>query len=164
MALTDAWAAAGRGSGVVVAVVDSGVDASVPTLSGRVSEGVDVVTGTESGTTDCLGTGTAMAALIVGDDPEFLLGVAPDATVAPIRGDGRPGDRDPDQPGDRDRRGSLVRSEGDRAGIVCGRLLARRPSGDQQRRPSRRGRGHRGAGARRRVAATAAAACRDAER
>ncbi|MEV0131136.1 S8 family serine peptidase [Dactylosporangium sp. NPDC050688] len=85
MALTDAWAAAGRGSGVVVAVVDSGVDASVPKLSGRVSVGVDVVTGTESGTTDCLGTGTAMAALIVGDDPEFLLGVAPDATVVPIR-------------------------------------------------------------------------------
>jgi hypothetical protein len=81
----DAWPAAGRGSGVVVAVVDSGVDARVPQLSGRVSAGVDVVTGTGSGTIDCLGTGTAMAALIVADDPQQVLGVAPDATVMPVR-------------------------------------------------------------------------------
>lgn len=85
LAAQDAWTAAGRGSGVVVAVIDSGVDGSVPQLSGRVSTGVDVVTGTGAGTTDCLGTGTAMAALIVGDDPQGMLGVAPDATVVPVR-------------------------------------------------------------------------------
>jgi hypothetical protein len=80
----EVWPAAGRGSGVVVAVVDSGVDAGLPQLAGRVSAGVDVVTGTDSGTVDCLGTGTAMAALIVADDPQ-LPGIAPDATVVPIR-------------------------------------------------------------------------------
>lgn len=85
MSAPDAWPAAGRGSGVVVAVVDSGVDATVPQLSGRVSAGVDVVTGTESGAVDCLGTGTAMAALIVADDSQQLLGIAPDATVVPVR-------------------------------------------------------------------------------
>ncbi len=85
MSAQEAWDAAGRGSGVVVAVVDSGVDASVPQLSGRVSAGVDVVTGTESGAVDCLGTGTAMAALIVADDSQQLQGIAPDATVVPVR-------------------------------------------------------------------------------
>lgn len=85
LAAQEAWRAAGRGSGVVVAVIDSGVDASVPQLSGRVSSGVNIVTGTGSGTTDCLGTGTAMAALIVADDAEGRLGVAPDATVVPVR-------------------------------------------------------------------------------
>jgi membrane-anchored mycosin MYCP len=81
----DAWSAAGRGGGVVVAVVDSGVDARVPQLTGRVSGGVDIVSGTEGGTTDCLGSGTAMAALIVGDDEQQVIGVAPDATVLPVR-------------------------------------------------------------------------------
>jgi len=85
LAAPEAWAQAGRGSGVVVAVVDSGVDASVPQLSGRVSAGVDVVTGAGSGNVDCLGTGTGMAALIVAEDPEGMLGLAPDATVVPVR-------------------------------------------------------------------------------
>jgi membrane-anchored mycosin MYCP len=81
----DAWTAGGRGSGVIVAVVDSGVDARVPQLSGRVSGGVDIVAGTLGGTTDCLGSGTAMAALIVGDDEQEAIGLAPDATVLPVR-------------------------------------------------------------------------------
>jgi Subtilisin-like serine proteases len=81
----EAWSTGGRGSGVIVAVVDSGVDARVPQLLGRVSGGVDIVAGTEAGAVDCLGSGTAMAALIVGDDSHHTIGLAPDATVLPVR-------------------------------------------------------------------------------
>ena len=85
LSLREAWSTGGRGSGVIVAVVDSGVDARVPQLVGRVSGGVDIVAGTEAGAVDCLGSGTAMAALIVGDDSDDTVGLAPDATVLPIR-------------------------------------------------------------------------------
>jgi membrane-anchored mycosin MYCP len=75
-----------RGQGVSVAVVDSGVDASVPQLAGRVAQGSDIVGGTGRGNIDCLGSGTAMASLIVGQAGSgFTGGVAPDATVLPVR-------------------------------------------------------------------------------
>lgn len=66
-----------RGQGVLVAVVDSGVDAAVPELANRVSVGVDIIAGTGRGDTDCLGTGTAMAAIVVE--------MAPESTVMPVR-------------------------------------------------------------------------------
>ncbi|MFY1672095.1 S8 family serine peptidase [Plantactinospora sp. WMMB334] len=76
-----------RGDGVMVAVVDSGVDASLPQLSGRVAVGADVTTGNGHGDSDCLGSGTAMAGIIAGnsDQPDMPSGMAPDATVLPIR-------------------------------------------------------------------------------
>jgi subtilisin family serine protease len=72
-----------------VAVIDSGVDPAVSALAGRVLAGADVTPGGRQGTGDCLGHGTAMAALVAarpGGDPEFT-GMAPDATVLPIRVD-----------------------------------------------------------------------------
>ena len=76
-----------RGNGVVVAVIDSGVDASLPQLSGRVAPGADITAGTTVGDSDCLGSGTAMAAIIAGnsDQPDTPSGIAPDATILPIR-------------------------------------------------------------------------------
>ncbi|MFI5838807.1 S8 family serine peptidase [Catenuloplanes sp. NPDC051500] len=76
-----------RGNGVVVAVIDSGVDASLPQLSGRVMPGADITSGTGVGDSDCLGSGTAMAAIIAGssDQADTPSGIAPDATIMPIR-------------------------------------------------------------------------------
>lgn len=76
------------GGGVLVAVVDSGVDAGVAELSGRVEPGADITTGTELASTDTVGSGTALAGLIAADGtrvPGSPAGVAPHATILPIR-------------------------------------------------------------------------------
>src|SRR6185436_17757762 len=82
----EAWHLA-DGRGVVVAVVDSGVDAQHPDLAGQVLPGVDLVDGNESGYRDPVGHGTTNAALIVGraDDDIGVIGVAPAARVLPVR-------------------------------------------------------------------------------
>ncbi|GAA5198316.1 hypothetical protein GCM10023322_71420 [Rugosimonospora acidiphila] len=75
-----------RGRGVKVAIVDSGVDATLPQLAKRVAVGSDIVGGTGRGDTDCLGSGTGMAAIVAGSaDGAAAVGVAPDATVLPVR-------------------------------------------------------------------------------
>lgn len=76
-----------RGEGIMVAVVDSGVDSSLHQLSGRVSVGADITAGTGRGDVDCIGSGTAMAGIIAAaaDDESSPVGVAPDATIVPIR-------------------------------------------------------------------------------
>jgi hypothetical protein len=76
-----------RGAGELVAVVDSGVDASLPALSGRVTVGADIVSGSGRGDTDCLGTGTVMASIIAAqsDQGGGVSGIAPDATILPVR-------------------------------------------------------------------------------
>jgi type VII secretion-associated serine protease mycosin len=80
-----------RGEGVIVALVDSGVDASHPDLTANVLPGANVVSGGKSdGRQDPQGHGTAMAGLIVahghGDnDGDGALGIAPAAKVIPIR-------------------------------------------------------------------------------
>ncbi len=81
-----AWAHS-RGGGVLVAVVDSGVDAAVPELAGHVTVGVDIVAGTGRGDTDCLGTGTAMAGIVAAssESSSGMHGMAPDAMVMPVR-------------------------------------------------------------------------------
>ncbi|WP_432827562.1 S8 family serine peptidase [Dactylosporangium sp. CA-092794] len=86
MAPAKAWTQT-KGRGQLVAVVDSGVDASLPELTGHVSEGADIVSGSGRGDVDCLGSGTAMAALIVAQPGPgaAVSGIAPDATVMPIR-------------------------------------------------------------------------------
>ena len=70
-----------------MAVVDSGVDASLPAFTGHVTVGVDIVSGTGRGDTDCLGSGTAMAGIIAAKSQQEngFRGVAPDATVMPVR-------------------------------------------------------------------------------
>ncbi|MFI5935029.1 S8 family serine peptidase [Actinoplanes sp. NPDC051494] len=86
LAADQAWPQS-RGDGQLVAVVDSGVDGSLPQLTGHVAVGSDIVSGSGRGDTDCLGTGTAMAGLIAakGGSGGGPIGVAPDATVMPIR-------------------------------------------------------------------------------
>ncbi|MEE6258874.1 S8 family serine peptidase [Plantactinospora sonchi] len=75
------------GSGVRVAVLDSGVDASHPQLAKAVDRGWDVVLDEADGRTDCVGHGTAVASLIAArpDGDAALVGVAPAARIVPIR-------------------------------------------------------------------------------
>ncbi|MCX2731492.1 type VII secretion-associated serine protease mycosin [Saccharopolyspora sp. NFXS83] len=79
-----------RGAGVTVAVVDTGVDAEVPQLSapGAVLPGASVIEG-DSGPAndDCFGHGTFVAGIIAADPVPGtnFAGVAPDATILPVR-------------------------------------------------------------------------------
>ncbi|HEV7899909.1 MAG TPA: S8 family serine peptidase [Planosporangium sp.] len=78
-----------QGEGVVVAVVDSGVNGGHPDLAGNVLPGVDVSgAGAPDGQTDAEGHGTAMASLIAGHghgNGDGVLGIAPRAKIYPIR-------------------------------------------------------------------------------
>jgi hypothetical protein len=71
----------------MVAIVDSGVDASLDELAGRVTVGADIITGTGRGNTDCVGSGTAMAGIVAArsDAAGGGVGMAPEATVMPVR-------------------------------------------------------------------------------
>ena len=83
---TAAWQLA-TGEGVLVAVVDSGVDDRNPHLSGVVREGRDVVTGDGPGRTDTWGHGTAVAGIIAARRVEGsgVIGLAPGARILPVR-------------------------------------------------------------------------------
>ncbi|HUQ56869.1 type VII secretion-associated serine protease mycosin [Lentzea sp.] len=75
-----------RGDGVIVAVVDSGVDAQHPDLAGRVLPGTGFgrSKGTD-GTTDTDGHGTGMAGIIAATGRGGgALGIAPGAKILPI--------------------------------------------------------------------------------
>jgi type VII secretion-associated serine protease mycosin len=76
-----------QGSGVTVAVLDSGVNAQHRQLAGRVEAGVDLVRGTGTADTDCNGHGSMVAGIIAGKrvDGSGFYGVAPEATILPIR-------------------------------------------------------------------------------
>lgn len=77
------------GKGILVAVVDSGIDARNPHLAGAVVGGVDLVgDGTDpSGFTDIDGHGTAIAGEIAARRIEGsgVVGLAPDATLLAVR-------------------------------------------------------------------------------
>jgi membrane-anchored mycosin MYCP len=73
-----------RGSGVTVAVIDSGVDATHPDLTGNVQPGTET-----AGTRDVDGRGTALASLVAGHghgagNADGVLGLAPDAAILPV--------------------------------------------------------------------------------
>lgn len=98
LGLRRAWELS-TGRGVTVAVVDSGVDARHPKLAGAVAPPIDFrpsftnTAGYEVGPgtgDDCENHGTPIAGLIAGRaaGDERVLGVAPDALIAPIRFDG----------------------------------------------------------------------------
>ena len=85
--LSGAWRHS-TGAGVVVAVVDSGVDADHPQLRGRVLRGQDFfLVGDLPGSFDCGSHGTAVGSIIVAGpaDGVGFRGVAPDARVLPVR-------------------------------------------------------------------------------
>nr|WP_205861384.1 S8 family serine peptidase [Planosporangium flavigriseum] len=89
-----------QGDGVVVAVVDTGVNASHPDLAGNVLPGADVsASGGTNGQVDTDGHGTSMASLIAGHghgNGDGVLGIAPRAKIYPVRdsanGRGHPAD------------------------------------------------------------------------
>ncbi|MEV6968992.1 S8 family serine peptidase [Hamadaea sp. NPDC051192] len=73
-----------KGTGVVVAVVDSGVDVTHPDLQGSVLSGTET-----AGTKDTDGRGTALASLVAGHGhgaggADGVLGVAPGAQILPV--------------------------------------------------------------------------------
>ncbi len=72
-----------QGEGIVVGVVDTGVDASHPDLAGNVLAGRDFTGTGEDGRADVNGHGTAMAGLIVAHGR--ALGIAPKSKVLPLR-------------------------------------------------------------------------------
>ncbi|WP_437048004.1 type VII secretion-associated serine protease mycosin [Streptomyces sp. enrichment culture] len=87
-AAEDVWAES-QGQGVTVAVVDSGVDASHPDLSGQVLEGKDF-TGGGNAQEDIIGHGTKMASIIAGHghgagNTSGVIGLAPKAKILPLR-------------------------------------------------------------------------------
>ncbi|WP_371406186.1 S8 family serine peptidase [Kribbella sp. NBC_00662] len=87
----DAWKAGYEGAGVEVAVLDTGVDATHPDLTGKVKESVDF-SGSPSGTVDHFGHGTHVAATIAGTGAGAggtRKGVAPkaDLLVGKVLGD-----------------------------------------------------------------------------
>ncbi|MFE9372712.1 type VII secretion-associated serine protease mycosin [Streptomyces sp. NPDC006711] len=77
------------GAGITVAVIDTGVDPSIPDLTGQVLPGRDFSEGqTGDAHVDYDGHGTSMAALIAGKDADGRKGpsgLAPGAKILPIR-------------------------------------------------------------------------------
>lgn len=76
------------GAGVLVGVVDSGVDADHPQLQGKVLPGRDFYfVGELPGNFDCVSHGTAVASIIAASPAPGVgfRGIAPDARVLPVR-------------------------------------------------------------------------------
>ncbi|MFJ2094132.1 type VII secretion-associated serine protease mycosin [Streptomyces sp. NPDC087901] len=80
-----------RGKGITVAVVDTGVDGSLPDLAGQVLPGKDMIGfGAGSGDRSWARHGTAMAGIIAGRGhgsgrEEGVIGIAPEARILPVR-------------------------------------------------------------------------------
>ena len=75
------------GSGVTVAVIDSGVDATYPALAGAVEPGGDVVQPGQPADYDCVGHGTVVAGIIAARPQQGtgFEGIAPGARILPVR-------------------------------------------------------------------------------
>ncbi|MEV6964344.1 S8 family serine peptidase [Hamadaea sp. NPDC051192] len=75
------------GGGVRVAIVGTGIDASHPQLGAAVATGWDVTTNKPGARFDCNGHGTALASIVAAraKSGSSLVGVAPAATLVPIR-------------------------------------------------------------------------------
>jgi type VII secretion-associated serine protease mycosin len=80
-----------RGKGITVAVVDTGVDDSLPDLAGQVLPGKDMIGfGARRGDRSWARHGTAMAGIIAGRGHgvgrgDGVLGIAPEAKILPVR-------------------------------------------------------------------------------
>jgi type VII secretion-associated serine protease mycosin len=78
------------GNGVIVAVIDTGVNANHRDLTGNVLPGADVGGSSNTGWSDTDGHGTAMASIIAAHghgagNEDGVLGIAPGAKVLPVR-------------------------------------------------------------------------------
>ncbi|MCO5992824.1 S8 family serine peptidase [Actinoallomurus rhizosphaericola] len=94
---SDVWPTT-TGAGVTVAVLDTGVNAKLPELSGVVLPGADTTGHDSDGRKDFdwdAGHGTGMAALIAaqGGGTTGYVGIAPEAKILPIHGAEQLGDR-----------------------------------------------------------------------
>lgn len=83
------WATGADGRGITVAVIDTGVQASIPELAGKVLPGADLIGNGSDGRTDFdsdpFSHGTAMASLIVASRGYGNIeGTAPGARILPI--------------------------------------------------------------------------------
>ncbi|SNY65729.1 S8 family peptidase [Paractinoplanes atraurantiacus] len=84
---TSAAQATSTGAGVVVAVIDSGVDAAHPDLAGQVLPGIDYITGTTGTSVDPHGHGTHVAGTIAAltGNGVGVASIAPGVRILPIR-------------------------------------------------------------------------------
>ncbi|WP_033437027.1 type VII secretion-associated serine protease mycosin [Saccharothrix sp. NRRL B-16314] len=75
------------GKGVMLAIIDTGVNAEHPRLAGRVTPGGDYVETNDRGIVDCDGHGTEVAGVAAAsrDDETGFVGAAPEANVLAIR-------------------------------------------------------------------------------
>ncbi|MBO1331743.1 type VII secretion-associated serine protease mycosin [Streptomyces sp. VRA16 Mangrove soil] len=86
----EAWRTT-KGKGITVAVLDTGVDDQHPDLKGNVTTGKDFIGfGAERGDRPWARHGTAIASVIAGhghgkDGGDGVMGVAPEATILPVR-------------------------------------------------------------------------------
>ncbi|MCG0288523.1 S8 family serine peptidase [Streptomyces sp. PSAA01] len=96
MQADDMWKVS-KGKGVTVAVIDTGVDASLPELRGHVLKGKDVSNAPTDPHQDATGHGTNMAALIAGSGADGgVRGLAPEARILPVKVVGDPKTDAPD--------------------------------------------------------------------
>src|SRR5206468_3378425 len=85
MQAQDMWKVS-TGRDVTVAVIDSGVDDSVPELRGRVLQGKDFTDNPTNAHDDRVGHGTEMASLIAGTGADGgIQGLAPGSRILPLR-------------------------------------------------------------------------------
>lgn len=83
------WATGIRGQGVIIAEIDTGVNAALPELAGKIMPGTDFGVAGGNGQvdrdTDQFGHGTAMASIMVASPGTFgISGIAPAASILPI--------------------------------------------------------------------------------
>jgi type VII secretion-associated serine protease mycosin len=76
-----------RGRGVIVAIVDSGVEANHEDLAGSVLKGIDYVNPSGDGRSDPNGHGTHVAGIIAAhvNNGKGIAGAAPDVKILPVR-------------------------------------------------------------------------------
>ena len=83
------WASGARGQGVVIAELDTGVNAALPEFGDKILPGLDVGAAGGDGRTDRdtddFGHGTAMASIMVANPGTYsITGLAPDARILPV--------------------------------------------------------------------------------